>query len=181
MGNERITGVRVGDAARCCGTVEPWRGIDRFHTMKVRPTSRVLIMWQAFQLMLVYGCLGLLVEVLFTGVMSVLRRDLRARAQTYLWMLPIYGVGGLVLEQLHRYLVWHPVALAVASVPIIYVLEFVSGWVLRLSIGQCPWDYGSARFAIRGLIRVDYAPFWLLLALAFYPLRSKIQFVVAGW
>ena len=45
-----------------------------------------------------YGCLGLLVEVFFTGAVSLYRRNWRATSQTYLWMLPIYGIGGVTLE-----------------------------------------------------------------------------------
>lgn len=116
-----------------------------------------------------YGCLGLLIEVFFTGAVSLYRRNWRATSQTYLWMLPIYGIGGWTFEAVHNALQWHWVAMAFVYVPMIYAFEFVSGWILKRFLGRCPWDYGSTRFSVMGLIRLDYAPFWLALALMFHP------------
>src|SRR5581483_11517860 len=51
---------------------------------------------------LAYGLLGWALEVAFTGATDCLKlRDRRLRGHSYLWMLPIYGGGGLLLEVLH--------------------------------------------------------------------------------
>lgn len=125
-----------------------------------------------------YGCLGLLVEVFFTGAVSLYRRNWRATSQTYLWMLPIYGIGGVTLEAIQTTLNWHWFAMAFVYVPLIYAFEFVSGWTLKRIIGRCPWDYGSTRYSVMGLIRLDYAPLWLLVAMLFYPVSIGLTQVL---
>ena len=54
-----------------------------------------------FQKFLLYGCLGLLLEVFFTGLHSLYTKNWRPTSQTYLWMHPIYGVTALGLEASH--------------------------------------------------------------------------------
>ncbi len=111
-----------------------------------------------------YGLLGLALEVVFTGVAGALtRRDPRLPGQSYLWMLPIYGAGGLGLEGLHRALSsshadwWQRGLTYVAA---IYAIEYVSGALLRHALGHCPWDYGDRGLSVHGLVRLDYAPAW---------------------
>lgn len=135
-------------------------------------------MLNVFQKIFLYGCLGLLVEVFFTGAVSLYRRNWRATSQTYLWMLPIYGVGGVALEAVQTTLQWHWFAMAFVYVPLIYAFEFVSGWGLKRIIGRCPWDYGSTRYSVMGLIRLDYAPFWLAMAMLFYPVSLGLTQIV---
>jgi uncharacterized membrane protein len=132
-----------------------------------------------FERFLAYGALGWCLEVLFTGVSAVLfRHDRSATGQTYLWMLPIYGGAGLLLETLHHLLVSAGVGFGlrlVAYVVVIYAVEAVSGHTLRRLLGRCPWDYGDARFGVRGLVRLDYAPFWALVGLLFEPVQSVLS------
>ncbi len=120
---------------------------------------------------LFYGVAGWCIEVLFTGLWALLvERNRAAAARTYLWMFPIYGAGGLLLEV---------TADVVAPLPlllrgIIYAVEATSGWLLRVLIGRCPWDYTGRGWHIRGLIRLDYAPAWYALALLFDPVRQVV-------
>ena len=48
----------------------------------------------------VYGAIGWITEVLWTGMGSLLAGDPRLRSYTYLWMFPIYG-GAVFLEVVH--------------------------------------------------------------------------------
>lgn len=48
----------------------------------------------------------------------------------------------------------------------IFSFEYLSGSLLRRH-HFCPWDYSSARANVNGLIRLDYAPFWLGAGLLF--------------
>ena len=50
----------------------------------------------------------------------------------------------------------------IAYLLVIYAAEFGFGWVLRRMLGRCPWDYGTRGINVLGLIRLDYAPAWLL-------------------
>ncbi|MBS2030218.1 MAG: hypothetical protein JST54_20110 [Deltaproteobacteria bacterium] len=123
----------------------------------------------------IYGLLGWVVEVLFTGASAVLARDRAATARTYLWMHPIYGLGMLALDQLgtHMSAVSWP-ARAALYVAVIYAMEFASGSILRRVLGRCPWDYGATGINVRGLVRLDYAPAWYLAALLFDPVRLAV-------
>jgi hypothetical protein len=56
--------------------------------------------WRRYAL---YGLVGWAIEVVATGTSSLLQhRNRSANAHTYLWMHPVYGVGGLVLERIER-------------------------------------------------------------------------------
>ncbi len=124
--------------------------------------------------LMVWGMIGLLIEVFFTACHSLLiERNLRAMGTTYLWMLPIYGIAGELLALLRGAIhnAWLFVPLAVV---LIYLIEFGSGWTLRKVLGRCPWEYGPVRFGIMGLVRMDYLPFWFAVALGFDQICDKI-------
>jgi hypothetical protein len=115
-------------------------------------------------------------EVCFTGVgAAMLRRDRSGTARTYLWMHPIYGGTALALELLHDRLrpLPRPVR-ALAYTAVIFGSEFTTGWLLRKALGRCPWDYERQGWSVRGLIRLDYAPFWYATGLLFEPLREGV-------
>lgn len=115
-----------------------------------------------------YGMLGWIVEIVWTGLGSALRADRRLRATTYLWMFPIYGVGGLLLEvALARLAGWGWLTRGMAAVALIYAVEYGTGWLLRRVVGAVPWDYSRSPWAIHSLIRLDYAPAWFVLVLLF--------------
>lgn len=123
-----------------------------------------------------YGCAGLLVEVLFTGVNSVVRGNYAGTSKTYLWMLPIYGVAGVIIVYINTHLIdgfglW---TRAVINTVLIFLIEISSGIALEKALGVCPWKYMDEhrphmvhRFSILGLIRLDYAPYWYILVLVF--------------
>lgn len=126
---------------------------------------------------LIYGALGWCLEVIFTGVGSVVwQRDRSATSKTYLWMHPIYGATALLLEHVHVAVgaqIW--IVRGLAYVVIIYAAEFLSGWLLKRLIGKCPWDYCGRGINIRGLVRLDYAPAWFVAGLAFEPVCGLLD------
>jgi uncharacterized membrane protein len=116
-----------------------------------------------------YGALGWCLEVLFTGLASVLlRRDRAATGTTYLWMFPIYAAGGLLFELLaHRLAAWPLWSRLGAYLLALYAVEFSTGYLLERLLGRCPWHYGERGVSLRGLVRLDYAPLWLLICWLF--------------
>ena len=91
-------------------------------------------------------------EILFTSAGSLARHDGRLIGQTSLWMFPIYGMAALLRGSIYTVG--------------IFSFEYLSGSLLRRH-HFCPWDYSSARANVNGLIRLDYAPFWLGAGLLF--------------
>jgi uncharacterized membrane protein len=127
---------------------------------------------------LAYGFVGWAVEVAFTGLSgSRWFRDRRLRGHSYLWMLPIYGAGGLLLERLHDGLASRGTARwarALAYTAGIYGVEFGSASMLNRLIGDVPWRYLSG-LNLRGYVRLDYAPFWYACGWWFEPLERELR------
>ncbi|ADO68901.1 uncharacterized protein STAUR_1097 [Stigmatella aurantiaca DW4/3-1] len=115
-------------------------------------------------------------EVCFTGLGAALfQKDTHGTAKTYLWMHPIYGATAVGLEVLHDRLRFLPQPLrALAYTGVIFGAAFATGWVLRRALGRCPWDYTQAGWNVKGLIRLDYFPYWYGAALAFEPVREAL-------
>jgi len=102
-------------------------------------------------------------EVAFTALVDFRgKRDPRLAGHTTLWMFPIYALVYPALNALWpRIAAWPWFARGLLYVPLIYAVEYASGWLIRKSTGRCPWDYGKARWSVHGLIRLDFAPLWL--------------------
>jgi len=60
------------------------------HTISMKTLKRFLI----------YGIIGLVLEVIYTGLASLLKGDLSMQGFTFLVMMPIYGLA-VFLEPLH--------------------------------------------------------------------------------
>lgn len=120
----------------------------------------------------VYGCIGILIEVLFTGLGAIVHKDWNLPCKTYLWMFPIYGFTALALEGISNALIWPFYLKAFVYVPVIYGVEALSGWTIKALIGRIPWDYQKSPWTPMGLINLKYAPFWLLLGMAFDPITT---------
>ncbi len=140
--------------------------------------------------LLLYGAIGLLIEVGFTGLWSLVNRNWKASGHTYLWMLPVYGLTAMTLEVISESLPWPFYFKAFVYLPVIYGAEGLSGAVIRFVTkrlqhwlgghggGVILWDYGSSRWTPFGLINLKYAPFWLLVGLAFDPISDTLRSVV---
>lgn len=126
-----------------------------------------------------YSALGLVAEVLFTGVVDLInpgflqswnakelvprvpdRRDPRAVGYTFLWMVPLYALLVFV-EPLARGLAdWPLWARGFVYLPLFWIGEYLSGALIKKLVGRCPWDYSYSRWSVHGFIRWDYAPIW---------------------
>lgn len=112
------------------------------------------------------GLTGWCMEIIFTSIGSFFRQDLRLIGRTSLWMFPIYGLAAFI----------KPVYTFIKKLPVlirgfiytcsIFSCEYITGTILK-KYHLCPWDYSQSPFNINGIIRLDYAPFWLLAGLIF--------------
>ena len=106
-----------------------------------------------------YGLLGLLLQFPFSG------------SATNLWMLGVYGGGGLVLEGLDVLLRLPVVIRAVGLLAAVYALGSVVGWAV-LQVGADPlWDLPARG----GYLRLDLAPAWFALAMGFRIIRRGLD------
>jgi uncharacterized membrane protein len=117
----------------------------------------------------VLACVGVAMEVAFTALVEFSSSgNWRLMGKSYLWMFPIYALlypaFRLIRPLLGEKPWWLRAPLYAAG---ILFVEYLTGWGLRLATGACPWDYGDARWAIQGVIRLDYAPLWAAAALGY--------------
>ncbi len=115
----------------------------------------------------IYGFCGILIEIFWTGLHALERGDRKLTGYTSMWMMPIYG-SAVFLEPLCGAISFMPIILrGIIYMICIFAAEFASGYFIEIVVGQCPWDYKSAKYNVYGLIRLDYAPLWFALGLFF--------------
>jgi hypothetical protein len=134
---------------------------------------------------LVYGFLGVGVEILFTGFFAKLyyavvdaairisglgkklldeprEFDPTFRGHTSFWMFLVYGLGITIgiewLHELIRHFPW-PVR-GLIWMPSIWLIEFLAGFTFLRATGKRLWDYSNRRFNVLGHIYLFYGPFW---------------------
>ncbi len=117
-----------------------------------------------------YGLFGWCAEIVWTALSDNVERaiegvkiDVTLAGKTYLWMLPIYGGGGLLFEAVHAAIATQPWILRGAIYIVgCFAIEYVAGWLIKQVSGKIPWDYSARRWHVHGLIRLDYVPVWLV-------------------
>ncbi len=116
-----------------------------------------------------FGCLGTTTEVWFTATGSALQQwrtsgttDLSLSGHSYVWMFFIYASAALLFPIFYPQIarIALPFRLLIYMVSI-FIIEYLTGWLLDATTGSCPWHYDSG-WAINGYIRLDYAPFWIV-------------------
>lgn len=123
------------------------------------------------------GLTGWCMEVLWTGIGSIMARDPKLTCKTSMWMFPIYGMASL-LTPLCRQLQGKNVFLRGGTYTLcIFAAEYVTGAALKKH-HRCPWDYSEKPANVDGLITFSYTPLWFFAGLFFEKLlsyRSKNQ------
>jgi len=119
-----------------------------------------------------WGSLGLSTEIFFTGAVDLYHAyashtppDWGLKGHSYIWMFLIYGSGSLLFPLAYRYIQLIKIAvlrLLVMAIAI-FIIEFVTGYILDQLTGHCPWEYTS-RWNVMGYIRLDYLPAWMVFA-----------------
>lgn len=117
------------------------------------------------------GFIGWCLEIIFTALSSLRRRNLKLTGRTSLWMFPIYGCAAIIAP-VSRLLKKRPVWMrGLTYMSLIFSGEYLTGHLLRKH-SICPWDYHRSRFQVGNVIRLDYAPFWFGVGLLFEKLLS---------
>jgi hypothetical protein len=115
---------------------------------------------------IVYGTLGCLMEIIWTGLGALIGKNFKLKATTSLWMFFIYG-SAVFLEPVVRMAAPLPmVARGLIYTCCIFAAEYIFGSLLKRA-DFCPWDYSGSRYHVKGVIRWDYAPAWFVVGLIF--------------
>lgn len=123
----------------------------------------------------IYALSGWCMEVVFTGIGSLLKGDPTLTSKTYIWMFFIYGLA-VFLEPIHNSIRSLPaVVRGGIYMVLIFAGEYLTGFLLYKLIGQCPWDYTGCRFSVNGYIRLDYIPAWFTVGLLFEKLHDALM------
>ncbi|KAG9478287.1 hypothetical protein GDO78_013335 [Eleutherodactylus coqui] len=113
----------------------------------------------------IYAIHGYVCEILFTAVYDFItgNRDWRLRGESSVWALFIYGAAMLGVEYMYLSLRLQCgfIVRSLLYTLWVYVCEFSSGWILKC-FGACPWDYSHYRYNFKGLVTLEYAPFWFI-------------------
>lgn len=112
------------------------------------------------------GTIGWCLEITFTAIGALRRRELPLVGRTSLWMFPIYGCVALFrpVFQLLRHC--HVIMRGTIYALSIFGAEYATGRFLAKH-ELCPWNYNRHHWHIDGLIRIDYFPFWFCAGLLF--------------
>ena len=120
------------------------------------------------------GLTGWCLEILFTSMDSLRRRDMTLKGHTSLWMFPIYG-SAAVLSPISRMLRGKSaLARGLTYMSLIFSAEYLTGRLLSRK-KSCPWDYRRSRWNIGRVVRLDFAPCWFCVGLLYEQLLSPGQ------
>ena len=115
---------------------------------------------------IVCGLAGWCIEVAFTSFNAARKKDKKLVGQTSTWMFPIYGMAagiGLIYPKIKH---WHTLQRSFLYGISIMTGEYVSGSLLT-KLGVCPWNYEGCKYSIKGIIRLDFLPLWMIAGLFF--------------
>ena len=112
------------------------------------------------------GLTGWCMEIIFTAFEAFRHRDYKLMGKTSIWMFPIYSMAALI-SPAYRFMKWLPTFVrGIIYSVFFFIFEFISGTFLKKH-NVCPWDYSDAKSNINGVIRLDFAPVWMVAGLIF--------------
>lgn len=101
-------------------------------------------------------------------------RDPRLCGYTFIWMIPIYACM-VFLEPIYLMIKnWPWLARGIIYMILIWIMEYITGWLIKKITGRCPWDYSASRFSFHGYIRWDFALTWFCFGFIFEYLYPRL-------
>lgn len=122
---------------------------------------------------IICGLTGWCIEVAFTAASALGKKDKKLMGQTSAWMFPIYGMAASIGEIAPKIAHWPALSRGLLYGTAIMTAEYVTGSILS-AFDVCPWSYKGEKFAINGLVRLDYLPFWIAAGLLYEKLLSEV-------
>lgn len=113
--------------------------------------------------------IGVTGEVIFTAIKALIyKKDLRLQGYTQLWVMPLYALGGVfIFEKLHLAILdWHILIRFTIYALLVFVIEYITGFIAKQITGKCPWEY-KGKWNVHGYINLPHFPFWGAVGLLF--------------
>ena len=112
------------------------------------------------------GIVGWCLEIIFTALGSMRRKELTLRGTTSIWMFPIYGLAAFLSPICKLVQKQHSFIRGLTYAILIFIAEFVTGSLLMRK-ELCPWNYQRSKWNINKVVRLDYLPCWIFAGLLF--------------
>ena len=123
---------------------------------------------------MICGLMGWCIEVAFTSAGAIRRRDKKLMGQSSAWMFPIYGMASVIGEVSPKISHWPVLGRGLLYGSAIMTGEYISGSILT-KFGICPWSYEGEKYAVKGLIRLDFLPFWMVAGLLYEKVLASLK------
>lgn len=123
---------------------------------------------------IICGLTGWCIEVAFTSVGALGKKDKKLMGQTSAWMFPIYGMAagiGVVAPKIAH---WPTLCRGLLYGSAIMGTEYITGSILN-ELDACPWNYDGCKYSVKGLVRLDYFPLWMLAGLFYEKILNEIN------
>jgi len=120
------------------------------------------------------GLTGWCIEVAFTSVAAIGKKDKKLMGKTSAWMFPIYGMAagiGMVAPKIAH---WSTLRRGLLYGVAIMTGEYISGSILK-ALDICPWNYDGCKYSIKGIVRLDFLPFWMIAGLLYEKLLLEVN------
>ena len=121
---------------------------------------------------IICGLTGWCIEVFFTAMGEAGKKDKKLIGHSSIWMFPIYGLASAIGEIYPKIAKWPGIVRALLYGIGIMCVEFASGSLLK-KYKMCPWCYDGCKYSIRGLVRLDYLPLWMLAGMLYEKILIK--------
>ena len=118
---------------------------------------------------------GITIEVLFTSIGDFIKKEnLKLQGNSYLWMFLVYALVPFIFMFILSFDISSIFVRAIFYMMGFYLLELISGEIIKKLTGKCPWNYRSKPIIIfgkkfktnfKGLINFDFIPFWYIYGL----------------
>jgi len=126
---------------------------------------------------IIYGLIGICLEIFWTGLESLMQNNLTLEGTTYIWMFFIYGLA-VFLEPFHEKIRdYNPLIRGSLYMIIIYCIELVTGLFLKITLGNCPWNY-AGNGIILSIITPRFIPVWFTLGLIFERVHDGLEDII---
>ncbi len=112
------------------------------------------------------GICGWCLELIWTSLHSLSRRDYKLIGHSSIWMFPIYGMASFIRPLSQTLKHKNTAVRGLIYMNGIFSIEYLTGILLKKK-DLCPWDYSDVPLNCHGVIRLDYAPVWFVTGLFF--------------